>query len=141
MQSPGAIKILVTVLAVAASVAAGGCGSSSDETTGAGQTTAPNPPASTSTAPGQEAPIGVRAKSCKGDSSGGEIRVTGAPCPFSRLLVAGWYKNDACSAPAGASRTSCKLGSFTCLGVATDRGLAVTCARPGVSVAFVGKPD
>jgi hypothetical protein len=138
MRSPGAIKILVALLAVAAVVIASGCGSSSDETTSAGETTAPSPPASTSTTPEQEAPIGARATSCE-SGGGGELRVTGVPCGFGRLLVSGWYKNDACSSPAGASRTSCKLGPFTCLGAATDRGLAVTCASKTASVAFVGK--
>ena len=139
MRSPGTIKVLAAVLAVAAAVLAGGCGSS-DETTGAGETTGPNPPASTSTTPGQEAPIGVRARSCKGDGSGGEVRVTGVPCGLGHLLVAAWYKDDACSSPAGASRTSCRLGVFTCLGAATDRGLAVSCAAPGRSISFLAKP-
>jgi hypothetical protein len=129
------LTILLAVLALA--VAAAGCGSSSDETTGTSETTVP--PASTLTTPGQEAPIGVRAKSCEGGGSGGGIRVTGVPCALGRLLVSGWYKNDACAAPKGASRTSCKLGLFTCLGAVTDRGVAVTCAAPGRSVAFIGR--
>jgi hypothetical protein len=138
MRTPGALKTALAFLALAATAAAmlAGCGSSSDET---GETA--EPPASTSGAPGgQEAPIGARAKACAdGSVSGGEVRVTGIPCGLGRMLVAGWYKNSECSSPAGASRTSCKLGNFTCLGLNADRGLAVTCAGPGRSVAFVAK--
>ena len=124
------------MLAVAVAVTAVGCGSSSDETTGASGTAAP--PASTSSTPGQEAPIGVRARSCGGAGSSGEVRVTGVSCDLGRSLVAGWYKENACSSPKGASRTSCRLGKFICLGAVTDRGVAVTCVSPGRSVAFIG---
>jgi hypothetical protein len=138
MRSP--IAILLAVLALAATGA--GCGSSSDGTSDTSPETQGNPPASTSTTPekGQEAPVGVRAERCgEGATSGGEVRVTGVSCEFGRSLVAGWYKNSACSGPKGTSRTSCKLGRFTCLGAVTDRGIAVTCAGPGRSVAFIGK--
>jgi hypothetical protein len=124
---------ILLVLSFATAVATTGCGSSSDETTG--------PPASTSTTrEKREAPIGVRAERCGGGTaSGGEVRVTGVSCELGRSLVAGWYKDSACSAPKGASRTSCRLGRFTCLGAVTDRGVAVTCAAPGRSVAFIGR--
>ena len=128
--------IMLAVLAIAIAMAAAGCGSSSDETTGAGETTAS--PASTPTT-GQEAPVGVRARSCDGAGSSGELRATGVSCELGRSLVAGWYKDRDCSAPKGASRTSCRLGKFTCLGAVTDRGVAVTCAAPGRSVAFIGR--
>jgi hypothetical protein len=134
-----AMRLLGPILAVAAiALAAAGCGSSSDETG-----TAANPPASNSTTPGgQKAPVGVRAKSCTiGRASGGVLRVTGVSCELGRSVVAGWYKDSACSSPQGASRTSCKLGKFTCLGAATDSGLAVSCAGPGRSVSFIGRPD
>lgn len=135
MRSP--IAILLAVLALALAIT--GCGSSPDETSSA---PAGDSPASKSTVPGREAPAGVRTERCgEGSTQGGEIRVTGVSCKLGRELVAGWYKNSACSSPKGASRTSCKLGEFTCLGAVTDRGLAVTCAGPGRSVAFVGKPD
>jgi hypothetical protein len=137
MRNP--IAILLAVLALAATVA--GCGSSADETSST--TPAGEPPASTSTTPGgQEAPVGVRAKNCMvGQSSGGLLRVTGVSCELGRSIVAGWYKDSACANPQGASRTSCKLGAFTCLGAVADRGVAVTCAGPGRSVSFIGQPD
>ena len=120
---------------VAAALLAAGCGSS-DETS---ETKPANPPASTSPSP--EAPQGARAERCgEGATSGGEIRVTGVSCELGRELVAGWHKNRACASPPGASRTSCKLGRFSCLGAVAARGIAVTCAGPGRSVAFIGKP-
>jgi hypothetical protein len=133
---------LLAALALAALL--GGCGSSSDETgttpasESQSQGAAENPPASTSTTPGREAPVGVRADRCgEGATSGGEIRVTGVSCKFGRAIVAGWYKDSACSE--GTSRTSCKLGSLICLGAVSDRGVAVTCAGTGRSVAFIGR--
>jgi hypothetical protein len=124
-----------TLLAlIAIAVAIGGCGSSSDKTQTA------EPPASTSTAPKSEAPVGVRAQSCKGHSAAAsEIRVTGVPCAAGRSIVTAWSHDKSCSSPAGASRTSCKVGGLTCLGAATDRGIAVTCAEAGRSISFVGK--
>jgi hypothetical protein len=138
MRNPGAIRSVLAVLAAAAAIAAAGCGSSADETA---ETTPAAPAATTSTTPGgQQAPRGVRATPCDGGSNSAEIRVTGVSCKLGRDLVAGWYEDSACSSPAGASRTSCRVGRFTCLGASADRGIAVTCAGPGRSVSFIGKP-
>jgi hypothetical protein len=137
MRLPRPNTIALAALAIVVAMAAAGCDSSSDEMTGARETTAP--PASTSTTPAHEAPIGVRAKSCDGTGSSGEVRVTGVSCELGRSLVAGWHTDSGCSAPQGASRTSCRLGRFTCLGAVTDRGVAVTCAAPGRSASFIAK--
>jgi hypothetical protein len=124
---------LLTVAAIAA--VAAGCGASSDGTEGT-QSTAPS---ASSTAPGAaEAPVGVRAKTCMA-GEGAELRVTGVSCAFGRTVFAGWHKDSECFEPRGASRTSCKLGAFTCLGAVTDRGIAATCATAGRSIAFVAK--
>jgi hypothetical protein len=130
------MRTLGAVLAVLLVLAMSGCGSSSSETTGS------NPPASSSTAPaGQEAPAGSRAEVCKGSAAaGGELRVTGVSCGMARQVTAGWFKDSSCAGAPGASRTSCRLGVFTCLGASTDRGIAVTCAAPGRSLSFVAKP-
>jgi hypothetical protein len=123
---------LLAALAVAAAIA--GCGSSSNETETA------QPPASTSTAPGSEAPVGVRAKSCSGATKvTEEIRVTGVSCAAGQLIAEAWGRTKSCTAPAGTSRTSCRLGGLTCLGAVADRGIAVTCAEPGRTVSFIGK--
>ncbi len=125
MRTRGTL-ILVALFALFALGVVAGCGSSSEET------------GATATSQSQEAPAGVRAKAC--ESSEGEIRVTGVPCGFGRLIVAGWHKDNSCSAPAGASRTSCRLGKFTCQGASTDQGIAVTCAGVGRSISFIAKP-
>jgi hypothetical protein len=127
---------VLVLLAVATTFAVAGCGDSAEET---GETSPAGAPASTSTAPeGQQAPLGVRAKSCGGDAaSGGEIHVTGVSCAVGRELVADWHEDRSCSPPPGASRSSCRLGRFQCFAASTDRGIAVACAGPSRSVAFI----
>lgn len=117
----GACVLGATLLAILAS----GCGSSSTETAGEG---------STKIAP----PSGVSVQSCSGNSSGvGGLRVSGAGCATGRQVVAGWTSKKACARRAGVSRTSCSVGAYRCLGAVSERGLAVSCARPGRSVSFV----
>ena len=135
MRTPGPTTIALAVLAIAVRWRAAGCGSSSDET---------RPRRSETAAPAararQEAPGRRPSQRCKSSASvDGEVRVTGVPCELDRSFAA-WHKNGDCSAPEGASRTSCKLGRFICLGAVTDRGLAVNCAAPGRSMAFIAKP-
>jgi hypothetical protein len=132
MRILGAVPaVLLIALAMA------GCGSSSTETTGS------NPPASSSTAPTRpQAPAGSTVDVCKSSAAAGrELRVTGVSCETARQVAAGWFKDGACAGTSGASRTSCRLGAFTCLGTATDRGIVVGCAAPGRSLSFVAKPD
>jgi len=140
MRIPGPIRaasVLLSVLTVTA-FAAAGCGSDSDVSDG---TAPPNPPASTSTTPHRgEAPQGARAQRCdRGAGAGVEIRVTGVSCSVGRDLVADWHAESSCWSPPGASRTSCRLGRLTCLGANSGRGIAVTCAGLGRSVAFIGR--
>jgi hypothetical protein len=113
-------------------LALSGCGSSSEQTQTA-------PPASTSGAPKTEAPVGVRAKPCSGETATTELRVTGVSCDTGRFTVAAWSRNPRCAPPAGASRSSCRMGRLTCLGAVTDRGVAVTCAEAGRSISFIGR--
>jgi hypothetical protein len=73
-------------------------------------------------------------------ASTGQVRVTGTGCDIGRGVVAAWANKPDCSEPAGASRFSCVVyRGYRCLGAATDRGVAVSCARPGSSVAFVAR--
>src|SRR4051812_19218992 len=133
MRTAAEIRILVAVLAVAATVGAAGCGSSSDSSSAAPQQN-PRPDR------GQAAPAGAAAHVCESDASAdGEVRVSGAPCGLGDLLAAAWRKDGGCSPAEGASRTSCKLGDFTCQGTATGRGLAVDCAGHGRSVSFLAE--
>lgn len=48
-----------------------------------------------------------------------------------------WERSPECKHPRGASRWGCSVGPFRCLGVVTDHGWSVSCAKPGRSVAFI----
>jgi hypothetical protein len=112
--------VLATVLLIA------GCGSSEE-----------SEPTATATTP--KAPAGASARSCAGSLAGtSELRVTGVGCDVGREVVATWTKKSACAPAGDASRVSCSVhDAYRCLGAATGRGLAVSCARPGSSVAFI----
>jgi hypothetical protein len=141
MPNPRTLPALLVAIAVVATLGVAGCGSESDETSGGGTKTAPVSAGDEARrAGGAQAPAGVRAEVCESDdAAGGELRVTGVPCEFGRKMVEAWSEEERCAAPPGASRTSCKIGGFTCLGTATGRGLAVTCAAPGSSLVFLAK--
>lgn len=69
-----------------------------------------------------------------------QVRVTGIGCDVGRVVVAAWANKPDCSSAGDASRFSCAVfGGYRCLNAATDRGVAVSCTRPGSSVAFVAK--
>ncbi len=121
--SIGAGMLAVALLAILAS----GCGSSGTEPSGTG---------STETA----APQGAAAQECAGTPAGVDaLRVSGVECATGGDVAAGWTAKNACATPAGASRTSCTVGDYRCLGAATERGLAVSCTRPGRSISFIVK--
>lgn len=109
-----------------------GCGAS-DETTESGSSS--GGAASTS-----KPPAGAAARDCAAAVAGiSRLRVTEVDCPTGQDVVFGWDEKGSCRAPAGASRVSCNVGGYRCLGAATESGLAVSCARPGHSVSFVAK--
>lgn len=119
----GAGLLAVALLAILVS----GCGSSDTSSSGEG---------STKTA----APQGAAVPACTGAAAGiRAVRASGVDCATGRDVAAGWTAKSACRASAGASRTSCVVGDYHCLGTATERGLAVSCARPGRSISFVVK--
>jgi hypothetical protein len=123
-----ALTVAAALLAVALlAILASGCGSTSTEPSGAGST-------KTAAPPGAVVPV------CTGGpASIGTLRVSGVACTTGREVAAGWSATNACSTPAGASRTSCTVGGYRCLGTVTEHGLAVSCARPGRSISFVAK--
>jgi hypothetical protein len=47
-----------------------------------------------------------------------------------------WEAQPSCMRPQGASRWGCSVGRYRCQAVVTDRGLSVSCARPGRSISF-----
>jgi hypothetical protein len=123
------LAIPLAIVALAAALLSG-CGSSPDDS---GSTS--SPPAKTSTAP-----IGASARSCDTYAVDAEgLRAAGLSCKQARQVMYGWQRQPACAKPTGASRTSCLTRSYRCLGARTDRGLAVSCARAGESVAFLVK--
>jgi len=135
---------IVAIVVLGAALAMGGCGSSGD---GSGYGGDSRERAETSAG---TAPAGAAARACGEIAVAqtgqlrftriGSLRVTGVGCNSGLGVVAGWVRKPGCSRPAGASRYSCTVGGgYRCLGTATDRGIAVSCARPGRSLAFVAK--
>lgn len=126
-----AVPIAIVVLAAAL---AGGCGSSGDG--GSESSTAPAAKGSV-----QKAPVGASAKECSGRAGAATaLRATGFSCKQAKQLAKAWLEDEDCVPTGGASRSSCELeGDYDCLAAMTDRGLAVSCARPGRSVAFTIK--
>jgi hypothetical protein len=120
--SASARALAVALIAVFAT----GCGSS-----GSGMSSDERPE-------GHRAPPGALARTCTGPMRGmGELRVTGMPCSVAAGIAGSWMANGRCAMPASASRGSCAIGRYRCLAAATERGLAVSCARPGRSISFI----
>jgi hypothetical protein len=118
------LSIAFALLAVAA---AAGCGSSDE---GEPTATATSPPA----------PVGASARDCGETTVAGTqgLRVTGIGCDVGRGVVATWTRKPGCAPAPGASRSSCSVyDGYRCLAAATERGIAVSCARPGGSAAFL----
>ena len=124
-------------LALAAALLAAGCGSdqSSETTTPAGSGAETNRAKQS----GAEAPTGVRARACRNTGESLLLRVTGVACAKGESVAARWRSNSGCRPAAGESRSACSVGGFRCLTSSAGRGLAVTCARPERSIAFIVK--
>ncbi len=121
----------LALLALAVALPAG-CGDASSE-----EESTPGGSRQTETAPARTAPVGALAKSCDAYSAdAGALRATGIPCDQARRVMYGWQRERSCSLPAGPSRGSCLARSYHCLATRTDRGVAVSCARAGQSIAF-----
>lgn len=131
------------VLALAAGLVAG-CGGSSDEGTQGAETTAPSRGGESRPAPprasGSEAPAGATARACDTyavDAQG--LRVTGLSCKQGRQVMFGWQRAEGCGLIGSASRGACTVRSYRCLATRTDRGVSVSCAQPGRSIAFTAQ--
>jgi len=125
MRLAAALALLALIAALAT-----GCGSSGSSTS------------SESTARPKQSrpkgPAGASVRSCAARSAGAwALRVTTVSCAEGHRVARAWRGRAACAAPSGASRTSCAVGRYRCLGVMTPRGLEISCARPGRSVAFL----
>lgn len=128
------------LVAVALATAATGCGSSEGGSGYGPRDSTEEPRTATATTP--EAPPGASARTCESGVAGAEeVRVTGIGCDVGLRVVAAWAAKPPCSAPAGGSRLSCSVhDGYRCLGASAERGIAVSCARPGASVSFIAKP-
>jgi hypothetical protein len=119
------LPTLAVLLALGAALA--GCGSSDE---GSPTATATSPPA----------PAGASARDCGETTLAGTqgLHVTGIGCDVGRGVVATWARKPGCAPAPGASRSSCSVyDGYRCLAAATERGIAVSCARPGGSAAFL----
>lgn len=107
-----------------------GCGSADEQA-----------PTATATAPA--APPGASARTCTGTIPAAEgLHVTGVGCDIGRGVAAVWANEPSCAPVAGGSRSACAIGDgYRCLGAATNRGIAVSCARSGSSIAFIARRD
>jgi hypothetical protein len=134
------LAVPLAVLALAAPLLAGCGGSSSDEGPPSGASTpAQKQPAADAGSAG--APVGATARSCETGAGAAEsLRATGVSCNRARRVLYDWERASACGDPSGTSRSGCSVHSYRCIGARTDRGVAVSCARPGYSVAFLTKP-
>ncbi|MFL5901029.1 MAG: hypothetical protein ACJ75S_07500 [Solirubrobacterales bacterium] len=121
--SLGTGMLAVALIAILAS----GCGSSGTES--------PSERSSKTAAP-----QGAAVPACTTAPAGvGMLRASGVDCATGREILVAWTNKPACATPASASRMSCTVGAYRCLTAATERGLAVSCARPGRSISFVVK--
>lgn len=118
-----------------------GCGSDGSGSGYGSRDSTEGPATATATTP--DAPPGASARTCAGASAGTEeLRVTGIGCDEGRGIAAAWAAKPSCTAPEGASHFACTVAEgYRCIGAVAERGLAVSCARPGASVAFIARHD
>jgi hypothetical protein len=116
-------------IAILAGLLLAGCGGSASDSTQGGST------ATRSRAP--SAPVGAVARSCETQAVGATgMRATGVSCARARQVMYGWQRDSRCGGANDASHNSCTTSSYRCIGTRTGRGVAVSCARPGESIAF-----
>jgi hypothetical protein len=121
-------------LALIAGLLAAGCGSGeSTQTTTSGGTETTEAHQS-----GAEGPTGITARACRHTSKESPLlRVTGVSCAKGESVAATWSSMASCAPASGESRSACTISGFRCLTAVAGRGLAVTCARPERSIAFI----
>lgn len=124
-----------TALALLAAALLAGCGAGEDSGTTSGEGgAATDAPASPGAPPGAEAVL------CRPHTSDAdELRATGVGCPRARELMFRWQGSERCAPPPGISRSGCTISSYRCQATVADRGISVSCSRPGRSVAFLAQ--
>lgn len=124
-----AVPIAIVALAVAALGGCGGSSQSDSTATGSG-----------SQGGAETAPAGASAQSCNaGGAETESLRATGISCAKAKAVLLAWQRDDGCVGSQGISHIACTVRSYRCIATRTDRGLSVSCARPGRSVAFISR--
>jgi hypothetical protein len=132
---------------VAAALLVAGCGGSGSE---GSSSTAPAGGAAKEGPTGGEgapkkatapnAPAGSKVVVCSGGGEeSAQLRATAIDCDTARTTMQHWESAEACNLGDDDSRGSCSVGAFRCQAVKVDRGLSVSCAKPGGDVAFIAK--
>lgn len=87
------------------------------------------------------APAGARARACGATATRARgLRVVAVTCEEGRRVLRAWGRGRGCRPAAGAGRGACTVRSYRCAAVGADRGIAVSCARPGRTVSFLARP-
>lgn len=118
------------------------CGGSSGGGSTAGGSTEPSGggQATQSSSSGAKAPAGASAQACPIDvARTAGLRVTAVSCGEGQRVVLAWRRGSGCVPAPGGSQAGCEVRGYRCVATATDRGLSVSCARPGRSIAFTAK--
>jgi hypothetical protein len=143
----------LTAVCVCTAVLVAGCGGGSNGgsnttapegggTTGGGSKSGPGEGGAPKKATAPNAPAGSKVVVCEAGAAGLEaMHAAGVDCGLARRVVGQWSRNRDCALGAGDSRGSCSLRGFRCQATRTDRGTAVSCARPGGDVSFIKKGD
>lgn len=124
-------------VAAAAALAAAGCGSSDSSGTETGGSTSASPATS-------QAPKGATTHSCTLLTRGvSKARATGVACTTAVEVADAWAAESEsdCRLSPSTSRGSCTVGRhrYRCLATSTDRGIAVSCSRPGRTISFLAR--
>lgn len=129
------MRLAVPIAIVLLAAAVAGCGDSSSGTgsTPTGVTAVPHEGAGT-------APAGASAESCDSGAIDAEaLLATDVSCGEARQVLFSWQRDPGCAASPGASHSACSVRAYRCIGTRTDRGLDVSCAGPGHSIAFIAE--
>lgn len=131
----------LAAIILCAALLATGCGGGGS---GGSNTTAP--PTGGGEAPKKatapNAPAGSKVVACEESAAGIEgLRAAAIDCGTADRIMRRWASHRSCALAEGASRGSCALGAFRCQAVKADRGVAVSCARPGGDIAFIKRGD
>jgi hypothetical protein len=126
MARPVPRALIASAVVVLAAATIAGCGGGSSSSTAPAKSAKPRGPA------------GSKVIACGGGA--GAVRATAVDCASARKVMRGWEAGHACALAKGESRGACSVSGFRCQSVRTDRGVSVSCARPGEAVAFIPRP-